>query len=84
MLVPRLYPYRYTHLDKRLDLQDSRSHALHGKSSILLTSTRIQPMSETNVGANLMFALRTKTINEPMSETHTFISEHIGLIPVIV
>jgi hypothetical protein len=31
-----------------------------------------------------MFALRTKIINEPMSETHTFVSEHIGLIPVIV
>jgi len=41
-------------------------------------------MSETNVGENLMFALRTKTINEPMSETRTFVSEHISLIPVIV
>jgi len=33
-------------------------------------------MSETNEGANLMFALRTKTINEPMSETNPFVSEN--------
>ena len=33
-------------------------------------------MSETNVGANLMFALRTTTINEPMTETNSFVSEH--------
>jgi len=67
-----------------IELQDSLSQALHGKSSISLTRTRIQPMSETNVGANLMFAIRIKIINEPMSETHTFVTEHIGLIPVIV
>jgi len=42
--------------------------------------TEIKPMSKTNVGANLMFALRT--INEPMTKTHTF--PDIGLIPVIV
>jgi hypothetical protein len=39
-------------------------------------------MSKTNVGANLVFALRTITINEPMTKTHTF--PNIGLIPVIV
>ena len=31
---------------------------------------------KTNVGANLMFALRTITRNEPMTETHTFVSKH--------
>jgi hypothetical protein len=30
--------------------------------------TETQPMSETNVGANLVFALRTKTKNEPISK----------------
>ena len=32
------------------------------------SKTETQPMSETNVGANLMFALRTKTTNEPISK----------------
>jgi hypothetical protein len=40
------------------------------------SKTEFQSMSETNVGANLMFALRTTTINEPMTETNSFVSEH--------
>ena len=34
------------------------------------TKTEFQPMTETNVGANLMFAFRTKTINKPISEKY--------------
>jgi hypothetical protein len=30
--------------------------------------TEIKPMSKTNVGANLVFALRTKTETKPMTE----------------
>ena len=43
-------------------------------------------MAETNVGANLMFALQTKNINEPMSEikivtlTYTYVQPYIGWI----
>jgi len=44
--------------------------------------TETKPMSKTNVKANLMFALRTITRNEPMTKPHTF--PDIGLIPVIV
>jgi len=40
------------------------------------SKTEFQSMSEINVEANLMFALRTKTINEPMSETNSFASEN--------
>jgi len=32
------------------------------------TKTKIQPMSEANVGANFMFALRTKTKSAPISK----------------
>jgi hypothetical protein len=52
--------------------------------------TETQPMSETNVGANLMFALRTKTKNEPISKkqciwVHGLPSpSDIGLISVSV
>jgi len=35
--------------------------------------TETKPMSKTNVGANLMFALRTITRNEPMIEPHTIL-----------
>ena len=45
----------------------------------------IQPMSETNVGANLMFALRTTIVCGPMSEAIVSNSfSIIGLIPVFV
>jgi len=37
------------------------------------TKTEIQKMSETNVGANLMFALRTRTKNEPISKKQCII-----------
>jgi len=42
-------------------------------------------MSETNVGANLMFARRTTIVCEPMSEaiiSNSF--SNIGLIPVLI
>jgi len=42
-------------------------------------------MSETNVGANLMFALRTTIVCEPMSEENVSNSiSNISLIPVFV
>jgi hypothetical protein len=48
--------------------------------------TETQQMSETNVGANLMFALRTIIVCEPMSEaivSNSF-SNIVCLIPVYV
>jgi hypothetical protein len=49
------------------------------------TKTEIQPMSETNVGANLMFARRTKTEIKPMfdNELETFASD-IGSQTIVV
>ena len=42
-------------------------------------------MSETNVGANLVFALRTTIVCEPMPEANVSNSlSNIGLIPVFV
>ena len=42
----------------------------------IAVQTETKPMSKTNVGANLVFALRTITRNEPMTENHTFVSRH--------
>jgi hypothetical protein len=48
-------------------------------------NTEIQPMSESNVGANLMFALRTKTCIKPIfeNELETFASD-IGSQTIVV
>jgi hypothetical protein len=49
------------------------------------TKTGIKPMSKTNVGANLVFARRTKTFIKPMfeSEFETFASG-IGSQTIVV
>jgi hypothetical protein len=52
---------------------------------LLRTKIEIKPISETNVGANLMFALRTKTGLKPMfeNELETFASG-IGSQTIVV
>ena len=60
-----------------------RMHKL-GKN-VASKKNEIKPMSEINVGANLMFALRTKTGLKPMfeNELETFASG-IGLQTIVV
>jgi hypothetical protein len=53
--------------------------------TLIADQPQIRPMSKTNVGAYIMFALRTKIVCEPMPEANVSNSlSNIGLIPVFV